>query len=191
MILASAGVVQDVSNEDDAEDVNFRRASNGEGKRKRKVVFDLSDEDEYEEAVNLASPDLPKGRSSLAPEQSKKVLVTEKPNLIFDELIEDKPKVKEEKATDLEPNHSEDSSVVSTRTITETSITEKIQKCVPEKDVHKDKVPEKDVHKDKVADSSAQSPKRRKVVKTRIDERGREGIPKRHELHLVVFLCCF
>ncbi|KAH9779155.1 DNA polymerase delta subunit 3 [Citrus sinensis] len=161
---ASAGVVQDVSNEDDAEDVNFRRASNGEGKRKRKVVFDLSDEDEYEDAVNLASPDLPKGQSSLAPEQSKKVLVTEKPNLIFDELIEDKPKVKEEKATDLEPNQSEDSSVVSTRTITETSITEKIQKCVPEKDVHKDKV----------ADSSAQSPKRRKVVKTRIDERGRE-----------------
>lgn len=188
MILASAGVVQDVSNEDDAEDVNFRRASNGEGKRKRKVVFDLSDEDEYEDAVNLASPDLPKGQSSLAPEQSKKVLVTEKPNLIFDELIEDKPKVKEEKATDLEPNQSEDSSVVSTRTITESSITEKIQKCVPEKDVHKDKV----------ADSSAQSPKRRKVVKTRIDERGREGIPmfylcspKRHELHLVVFLCCF
>ncbi|KAH9779160.1 DNA polymerase delta subunit 3 [Citrus sinensis] len=157
-------VLLDVSNEDDAEDVNFRRASNGEGKRKRKVVFDLSDEDEYEDAVNLASPDLPKGQSSLAPEQSKKVLVTEKPNLIFDELIEDKPKVKEEKATDLEPNQSEDSSVVSTRTITETSITEKIQKCVPEKDVHKDKV----------ADSSAQSPKRRKVVKTRIDERGRE-----------------
>ncbi|PSS15872.1 DNA polymerase delta subunit like [Actinidia chinensis var. chinensis] len=52
--------------DDDTQDFNFKRASSGEGGRKRRVVFDYSDEeDEYKDAVNLASPDPPKRQSFL------------------------------------------------------------------------------------------------------------------------------
>ncbi|KAL0306598.1 UNVERIFIED_CONTAM: hypothetical protein Sradi_6077100 [Sesamum radiatum] len=85
------------SSDEDGQDFNIKRTSNGEGGRKRRVVFDYSDEeDEYRDAISLASPDPPK-KSTLC---------------------------------------SKDASL-----------------------------------KDKVADAG---PKRRKVLKTRIDERGRE-----------------
>ncbi|KAJ0101027.1 hypothetical protein Patl1_04900 [Pistacia atlantica] len=41
------------------QDVNFRRAASGEGNRKRKVVLDLSDEDEYEDALVISLFSLP------------------------------------------------------------------------------------------------------------------------------------
>jgi DNA polymerase delta subunit 3 len=147
--------------DDDGEDINFKRASNGEGSRKRRVIFDLSDEDEYEDAVNLASPDIPKGQSSLAQKQSTKILVSEKE-------IENKPKVKEEMVTDKESNQPlrEDPSVISKGANAGTSSLEKVQSCIPESDLNKE---------DKAKLAVPNSPKRRKVLKTRIDERGREG----------------
>ncbi|XP_062168520.1 uncharacterized protein LOC133874660 isoform X2 [Alnus glutinosa] len=146
--------------DDDGEDINFKRASNGEGSRKRRVIFDLSDEDEYEDAVNLASPDIPKGQSSLAQKQSTKILVSEKE-------IENKPKVKEEMVTDKESNQPlrEDPSVISKGANAGTSSLEKVQSCIPESDLNKE---------DKAKLAVPNSPKRRKVLKTRIDERGRE-----------------
>jgi hypothetical protein len=68
-------------------------------------------------------------------------------------------------------------------------LTEKTHSSVPDKDANKmDKlanaaktqscVTEKDVNKlDKPTNATSRSPQRRKVLKTRIDERGREGIP--------------
>ncbi|KAJ6776192.1 DNA polymerase DELTA SUBUNIT 3 [Salix koriyanagi] len=111
------------SSDDEAQGVNFKRASNGDNSRKRMVVFDYSD-DEYEDAVNLASPELPKGQSSAT-------LVLEKPHFI--KQAEDEPVIK----------------IQSNMTL-----------C--------------DVKKDMAADAAPNSPKRRKVLKTRIDERGRE-----------------
>ncbi|KAJ6751973.1 hypothetical protein OIU85_002396 [Salix viminalis] len=114
------------SSDDEAQGVNFKRASNGDNSRKRMVVLDYSD-DEYEDAVNLASPELPKGQSSATL------------------LLRD------------------DTSVVKSID-SKTSSLEKIQSnmtlC--------------DVKKDMAADAAPNSPKRRKVLKTRIDERGRE-----------------
>ncbi|GFP90907.1 DNA polymerase delta subunit 3 [Phtheirospermum japonicum] len=53
--------VEDGSSDEDGQEFNVKRASNGESSRKRRVVFDYSDEeDEYQDAVNLASPDPPK-----------------------------------------------------------------------------------------------------------------------------------
>ena len=155
------------SSDDDGEKINFKRASNGEGSRKRRVVFDLSDEDEYEDSVNLASPDIPKGQSSLDQKQSTKILVSENSKLNSEKEIENKSKVKEEMVTDKEPNLPlrEDSSVISKGANAGTSSPEKVQICIPESDLNEDKA----------TLVAPNSPKRRKVLKTRIDERGREG----------------
>ncbi|XP_021287834.1 uncharacterized protein LOC110419207 [Herrania umbratica] len=155
-ICAREGV-EDENSDDDAQDVNFRRASNGEGNRKRRVVFDFSDEDEYEDAVNLASPDPPKGKSSFDSEQNSKTLVPKIPNLIVDEPNKDEVKVKEEKTNNREPKSTSKS------TIGGHSSSVKVENQLPETDV-----------KDKVIDGAPNSPKRRKVMKTRIDDRGRE-----------------
>ena len=85
-----------------------------------------------------------------------------------DKQIEDELEVKEEIVTDKESNQPlrEDSSVISKGTNTGTSSTEKVQYCIPESGVNK---------KDNLKIAAPNSPKRKKVLKTRIDERGREG----------------
>ncbi len=180
-------VVEGGSSDDDGQIVNFKRASNGESSRKRRVVLDYSDEDEYEDAVSLASPDIPKVQSSQDQKQNTKVLVSEKSNLNFDKKIEDKLKVKEEMVTGNESNQplSEDYPAISKGTNTGTSSTDKVQSHIPESDVNK---------KDKLTIAAPKSPKRRKVLKTRIDERGREGIHTlrclRFQGDLFVYIIC-
>lgn len=202
--------VEGGSSDDDDRDINFKRASNGEGNRKRRVVFDFSDEeDEYTDAVNLASPDPPKVKSSLGSNQCSKASGVEKSTLNFTELKEAKPKEKEEKCVRAGSNqlskeeplnvsegkkngvisadktHSSNSekvvcskdnltaavpnssSIVSKGKNSGICSSNKIQSCSPRVSV--------DV-KDKADDAAPSSPKRRKVLKTRIDERGREGM---------------
>ncbi|KAI4323039.1 hypothetical protein L6164_022677 [Bauhinia variegata] len=136
------------SSDDDCQNVNLRRSSNGDRTRKRRVVFDFSDEDEYEDAINLSSPDVPS--KDLAQDQQN-----------------NKSKVKEERTSDEEANQpwSEDLSVISKCTSTRKSSTEKSESHAPEIHVNK---------KDNSNNAAPGSPKRRKVLKTRIDERGRE-----------------
>lgn len=165
--ICAREAVEVCSSDDDGRDVNFKRASSGEGGRKRRVVFYFSDEDEEEnkDAVNLASP---KSKSSLDQKQSTKIPALEKSNMNFDEEIEDKPKVKEGIADSKESNQPlrEESSVTGKSTKTVSSSDEKVQSCIPEIDVNK---------KDTPTVAAPSSPKRRKVLKTRIDVRGREG----------------
>ncbi|KAJ1441630.1 DNA-polymerase subunit Cdc27 [Sesbania bispinosa] len=149
------------SGDDDKQDVTIRRSSN----RKRRVVFDFSDEDEDEEAINLASPDFPNKQSSLDSRQSDKKS-SEKATLDFESQKENKSRVKDERATEQKAHQPlrEDVSVMSKCTSTGKSSTEKLQHCAPEICVNKDSVKK----------ATPGSPKRRKVMKTRIDERGRE-----------------
>ncbi|KAM1057717.1 hypothetical protein COP1_031045 [Malus domestica] len=151
------------SSDDDGQQVNLKRSSNSGGTRKRRVVFDFSDDDE--DAVNLASREIPKGQSCLYLKESNKVMVPERPNLNFDKQVEDNPKVKEEISVDGESNQPfrEDPSVV--KKVINAGIILKEKKRIPEKDVNK---------VDKPTNAASSSPKRRKVVKTVIDDRGRE-----------------
>ncbi|KAL7087521.1 hypothetical protein ACP275_13G072100 [Erythranthe tilingii] len=131
------------SSEEDGEDFNVKRTSNGEGGRKRRVVFDYSDEeDEYRDAVSLSSPDPPK-KSSLC-------------NSSFEEK-ENEPKINEVKQEDVEKV-----SAMNKGKKNESPTLDKPQSPVLEIDASV---------KGKVTDAV---PKRRKVFKTRIDERGRE-----------------
>lgn len=160
-----AAGVEGVSSDDDGHDMNFKRASNGDSTRKRRVVIDFSD-DEYEDAVNLASPDTRNSRQDL--KESIETLVPEKSNSNFDKRVEDKVKVEENGTVDQrsKPLVKEDSSVVTNDRTNGTSPKEKMPSSVSESDVNK---------KDKLTKTTPDSPKRRKVLKTRIDERGREG----------------
>ncbi|CAK7351891.1 unnamed protein product [Dovyalis caffra] len=153
--ISACEAIEDGSSGDEAQDVNFKRASNGDSSRKRRVVLDYSD-DEYEDAVNLASPELPKGQSS-------KTLVLEKPQV--NKQAEDKPVIEVEKSTKGASNQllREDSSVGKSID-SNTSSLEKIQSNITSSDFKKDTA----------AGAAPNSPKRRKVLKTRIDERGRE-----------------
>ncbi|KAJ0457962.1 putative DNA polymerase delta subunit 3 [Helianthus annuus] len=136
--------VEDESSDD--QQMNFKRASNGEGNnRKRRVVLDFSDEDDnVEDAVNLASPDPPKKQvAALDSKKSCSISGLENKNLDFDEQKE----VKNEKATETDPK----------------SLTE--NKRSHENDVKQE---------DKTSNAVKNGTKKRKVLKTRIDERGRE-----------------
>lgn len=188
-------MVEGLSSDDDVHDINVKRASNGEGTRKRRVVFDFSD-DEYEDVINLASPETVEGKSGQALKESINISVPEKSNLNFDEQVEDKLKVKEEIAINsgLGQLLQEDSSVIRNRNgRMGISPTEKKNYCVPENDLNKE---------DKQIKAAPNSPKRKKVLKIRIDERGREGKQSviltysaliseacaRSTIHLLVFL---
>lgn len=79
---------------DEDEDVKVVKIrSNGEGNRKRRVVFDFSDEEEeYKNAGNLASPDPPKVKPSSGLKSCSNTMEKDKNNLNF-EGTESKPMV--------------------------------------------------------------------------------------------------
>lgn len=154
-------MVEGFSSDDDVHDINVKRASNGEGTRKRRVVFDFSDDDEYEDAVNLASPETVEGKSGRALKESINIPVPEKSNSNFDKQVEDKPKTKEEISIGSEQLLKEDSSVLRNDGAMAIFPTEKKNKQLNKED--------------KQIKAAPDSPKRKKILKTRIDERGREG----------------
>ncbi|PIN25487.1 hypothetical protein CDL12_01776 [Handroanthus impetiginosus] len=146
------------SSDEDGQDFNMKRTSNGEGSRKRRVVFDYSDEeDECQDAVSLASPDPPQ-KSTICSNTSGLEC-----NLSF-EAKENKPEVKEvkEAGENADQHLGEKVSAISKSKKAESPTSETILSHVSETDA---------IMKDKVADAG---PKRRKVLKTRMDERGRE-----------------
>ncbi|EXC05378.1 DNA polymerase delta subunit 3 [Morus notabilis] len=156
--------VEGASSDDDGQDKNFKRASNGESTRKRRVVLYFSDDDEYENAVSLSSPEAgpdPKGKESI------NSLVPEKSNAKLDKREDDKSEVKEKVTIDKGSTKlmKNDASAIINDKITGTSPKEKALCSVQENDVNK---------RDKLTKTTPESPKRRKVLKTQIDERGRE-----------------
>ena len=133
--------------DDEAPDVSIRN-------RKRKVIFDFSDE-ECEDVISLASPSSPKTIPRPDSEETKD-LGPEKPDEnVSGETKTDEPEVREEE--DCQKTASADTS-----------------------GVRKDEKPMSSAagvnpSKGRVTNAPS-SPKRKKVLKTRIDERGREGI---------------
>ncbi|KAK3003115.1 LOW QUALITY PROTEIN: hypothetical protein RJ639_018096, partial [Escallonia herrerae] len=157
--------VENESSDDDGENVKFKRGSNGEGSRKRRVVFDFSDdEDECKDAVSLASPDPPKSKSSIYPQESSKSAVPQKNNLNFVEQNKDDLMVKEDTDIESKKLFTKESGVSNDKE-SGISSSDKIESRIPQNDA---------VLKGEVINSAPNSPKRKKVFKTRIDERGRE-----------------
>ncbi|KAL2472721.1 DNA-directed DNA polymerase [Forsythia ovata] len=151
------------SSDEDRQDFNIKRTSTGEGNRKRRVVLDYSDEeDEFKDAVSLESPNPPKV-TTLGSKQSLNTSGLGS-NLSFNEKKEDKPMVKEVREADETIDHPlrKETSDVSKGKNSTVPSSENILNQVPATDANMN---------DKVVDAG---PKRRKVLKTRIDARGRE-----------------
>lgn len=169
------------SDDDDDKGFNVKRSSNSEGSRKRRVVLSYSDdEDEYENAISLGSPDPPK-KSTQCSKVSSNTSASEY-NISLEEK-ENKPKVKEEKEGDVKANQHLEEKVSDGKKAesppqkkkAESPISEKTQCHVPETDASKKNTMANEV------------PKRRKVVKTQVDEKGREGISTRLQLSQLQF----
>lgn len=153
-ICAMEGVEDRISDDDDQQ-VSIRRTSNGEGNRKRRVIFDFSDEeDEFKDAINLASPDPPKQKSILGSKQTPSTPELEKKE--DKKAKEAGSKSHEQERKPLPTSEPKKSKLYSSEIISEHA---SIKNATV---------------KDEVADAAPISPKRRKVLKTRIDERGRE-----------------
>lgn len=129
--------------------------------------MDDSDEEDYENAVNLGSPDPPKGQSFVGskPKNQTIDIDIDKRTLNFDEKRECKTKVKEEKTADVEVKHppKKDFSIGKSPSVR-----------APKVIIHERTDGVATSNKKKGPDSVLGSPKRRKVLKTQIDERGRE-----------------
>ncbi|KAL1205709.1 hypothetical protein V5N11_001410 [Cardamine amara subsp. amara] len=138
--------------DDEARDVNFKRAPKNDN-RKRKVIFDFSD-DEFEDVISLVSPSSPKVNSLPDVELSSKDSGPEKHDAdVSLERKSDEPEVSEE---DRQKTASIDAST--------TSSMEKIQGIGSEAQANPSKG----------RITAPSSPKRKKVLKSRIDDRGRE-----------------
>lgn len=136
--------------DDDEHNINWKRDSNGVNSRKRRVVIDFSDDDE-ENVVSLASPDPPNGQ---------------KKNL---DIEEQKRNTLEDRQENVEGINSEASSEGDTRSESRNMIVG--ISLQPKTHNH---APERVADKNQSTSTASNSPKRKKVLKTRIDERGRE-----------------
>ncbi|KZV29710.1 DNA-directed DNA polymerase [Dorcoceras hygrometricum] len=145
--------------DDNCQDFNVKRTSNGEGNRKRRVVFDMSDEDEFQDTISLASPD-PSKKFTLGSKQGSNVSGMEC-NLSFEEKGNEAT-INEVREGDVKPKQLVGDKSIVKGEKDESSISEKTLSHVRGADASMG---------DKEADAGS---KRRKVLRTRIDERGRE-----------------
>ncbi|CAM0880289.1 unnamed protein product [Alopecurus aequalis] len=148
---------------DDERSAHYKRASSGSSHRKRRAIFDCSDDDDDDDFVAIATPEPPK--------QCARKPATEaaKDNKSEQKKVENK----QEKASDVKgftkETDSEFTSECKTKSdnaINHSGITLKEKDNDPPADDNK---------KDNAPEAASTSPKRRKVLKTRIDERGREA----------------
>lgn len=154
------------SSDDDETDVNFKRASNDGGSKKRRVVLDDSDEEDDEIAVNLGSPVVPNGKLLQNSRQNSITSDIEKTVLKFEDQDECEPIGKEEKLKDDAKDYvKEEFAALCMGKNVRAASSEGIHRQTPDVDPSS---------KNKAGDAAPSSPKRRKVLKTRIDERGRE-----------------
>ncbi|CAH2067832.1 unnamed protein product [Thlaspi arvense] len=144
--------------DDETRDVNVKRAPKNDS-RKRKVIFDFSDE-ECEDVISLASPSSPKINPDS--EQTKDSGPEKLDVRVSREIKADEPEVSEE---DSQKNASADTSGARKNEKSKASSMEKIQASGSEAEVNPSK--------GRITDAPC-SPKRKKVLKSRIDDRGRE-----------------
>lgn len=125
-------------------------------------MLDSSDEDENETAVNLSSPDVPKETSRSDQIQSTKTSNAMKLKFVAGNDTE---------RNEMLHNQNNENKGSSGKNVSEASL-EDINIRVPENIV------KRKANQSNLAPAPAPaSPKRKKVLKTHIDERGREGMP--------------
>ncbi|XP_003565227.1 protein IWS1 homolog A [Brachypodium distachyon] len=153
----------DADSSDDEQSVHYKRASGGASNRKRRAVFDLSDDEEEDNVTAIASPEPPKQCVTKPGTESSQDDKPEKKKLEGkQEIVNDVKDVTN--GTDSE--FTSECKTKSHNTINQSGITLK--------EKSKDPPTNGNNKQDHAAETASDAPKRRKVLKTRIDERGRE-----------------
>ncbi|KAK3159796.1 hypothetical protein QOZ80_1BG0051200 [Eleusine coracana subsp. coracana] len=155
----------DANSSDDEQGVSYKRGSNGANNRKRRAVFDFSDDEEEENVISIASPESP---AQLAPNPVAEASEDTKEYQKKLESKQDKPNSVKDCSKRMDSDIFSEHNAKSANTTNHSGITLKEKSTDPPMD---------DSKKDQTVAPASTSPKRRKVLKTRIDERGREGQP--------------
>jgi DNA polymerase delta subunit 3 len=153
----------DADSSDDELGINYKRSSNGANNRKRRAVFDFSDDEEN--VVSIASPERP---AQLAPNPVTEAPEDTKENQKKLESKQDKQSIVKDCIKEMDSDiFSEHNKAKNGSTIKHSGITLKEKSSDP---------PINNSKQDQPPELASTSPKRRKVLKTRINERGREGV---------------
>ena len=154
----------DADSSDDEQGIKYKRGSCCANNKKRRAVFDFSDDEEDDNIARVASPELPKQHS---PDPVTETAEETRANQKKLENKDDVPNNVKGCSRGLESEFTSECKTKSVNTMNHSGITLKEKSSEP---------PVNDTKLNSTAKPASTSPKRRKVLKTRIDERGREGI---------------
>lgn len=147
-----------MSSDDEGYDVSYKRESNKGGSKKRQYIINYSDEEDEDNVVSLASPNPPNEKSFSDSLRSTENLIVKKEKANTDKL-------KEETLVNDHENNEKSYGLSSDKSgIAEVSFIK------AENNFHNE------FSKTNERDNAPIASKRKKLVKTRIDERGREGM---------------
>ncbi|CAO2205223.1 unnamed protein product [Urochloa humidicola] len=153
---------EEADSSDDEQGTKYKRGSSNANNRKRRALLDFSDDDEDDNIVSIASPELPKQQ---VPDPVTETVEDTEANQKNLENKEDIPSNVKGCSRVLDSEFTSECKSKSVSTMNHSGITLK--------EKSRD-TPTNDNKQDSTAKPASTSPKRRKVLKTRIDERGRE-----------------
>ncbi|CAA6661143.1 unnamed protein product [Spirodela intermedia] len=156
--ISAQEALEPISSDDEWQKAS-QKESGGSIGRKRRVVLDFSDEEDEANVVNLALPEPSSCQSELCPKKN-----TDLEGMGFDGQAAEKARILEEKASVGVSGLSSEAEVGRSRKVD----IDEAQDLGPEKSSDRNR-------EEQATDYVSTSPKRAKVLKTRIDERGREG----------------
>ncbi|ONM32667.1 DNA-directed DNA polymerases, partial [Zea mays] len=152
----------DGDNSDDEQGIKYKREFTNANNRKRRAVFDFSDDDEVDNIISITSPEVPKQRiPDLVIETTEDAEVNQK-NL---ENKDDVPNTEKGSSMGVDSNFTSECKTKTVNTMNHSGITLKENSSDP---------PVSNKKQDSAVEPTSTAPKRRKVLKTHIDERGRE-----------------
>jgi DNA polymerase delta subunit 3 len=154
----------DGDSSDDEQGIKYKRGSTNANNKKRRAVFDFSDDEEDDNIVSIASPELPKQHTPDPVIGTAEDAEVNQKNL---ENKDDVPNSEKGSSMGMDSDFTAECKIKTVNTMNHSGITLKEKSSDP---------PINDKKQDSAAEPASTSPKRRKVLKTCIDERGREGI---------------
>lgn len=152
----------DGDSSDDEQGIKYKRGSTNANNKKRRTVFDFSDDEEDDNIVSIASPELPKQHTPDPVIGTAEDAEVNQKNL---ENKDDVPNSEKGSSMGMDSDFTAECKIKTVNTMNHSGITLKEKSSDP---------PINDKKQDSAAEPASTSPKRRKVLKTRIDERGRE-----------------
>jgi DNA polymerase delta subunit 3 len=162
----------DGDSNDDEQGIKYKGESTNANNRKRRAVFDFSDDEEVDNIISIASPEVPKQHTPDPVIETAEDTKVNQKNL---ENKDDLPNTEKGSSMGVDSDFTSECKTKTVNTMNHSRITLKENSSDP---------PVSNKKQDSAVEPASTAPKRRKVFKTRIDERGREGsyteLCKRH-----------